>query len=70
MPIWWGDHHAETRHLNLEQRGAYLLLLGHYWQHGPLADDESSCASAVAPASIKERTSVFVPKSDTSARWR
>jgi uncharacterized protein YdaU (DUF1376 family) len=39
MPMYWGDYHADTRHLSLEAHGAYLLLIGHYWHHGPLPDD-------------------------------
>jgi uncharacterized protein YdaU (DUF1376 family) len=40
MPFWWTDYYCETQHLSLEQNGAYLLLIGYYWQHGPLPDDE------------------------------
>jgi uncharacterized protein YdaU (DUF1376 family) len=39
MPMWWGDYFADTKHLSMEQHGAYFLLMGHYWQHGPLPDD-------------------------------
>jgi uncharacterized protein YdaU (DUF1376 family) len=41
MGMHWGDYFRATRHLSTIQHGAYLLLIGHYWEHGGLPDDET-----------------------------
>lgn len=41
MPMYWGDYLRDTKHLSLEEHGAYLLLIAHYWTHGGLPDDEA-----------------------------
>lgn len=42
MPMFWGDYHRDTGHLNATQHGFYLLLIGHYWSTGkPLPDDDA-----------------------------
>jgi len=39
MPMYWGDYLRDTQHLSLEEHGAYLLLISHYWSHGGLPTD-------------------------------
>ncbi len=45
MPIFWGDYHRDTQHLTLAQHGAYLLLIGHSWQHGSIPNTDDGCAA-------------------------
>lgn len=52
MPLFWGDYLRDTSHLTTEQHGAYLLLIGHCWQHGAIPDSEEGCA-AVTRLSVR-----------------
>lgn len=47
MPMFWGDYFADTKHLECAQHGAYLQLIGHYWEHEGLPDDERELARIV-----------------------
>lgn len=41
MPIYWGDYLRDTTHLSAAEHGAYLLLIGQYWQtECPIADND------------------------------
>jgi uncharacterized protein YdaU (DUF1376 family) len=40
MPFYVGDYRRDTGHLGTLEHGAYLLLIMHYWECGPLPDDE------------------------------
>ncbi len=45
MPFYWGDYLGDTRRLSTVQHGAYLLLIGEYWQTAePLPDDDATLA--------------------------
>lgn len=45
MPLYVGDFMADTRDLSTEEIGAYLLLLMHYWNTGPLTTDHARLAN-------------------------
>jgi uncharacterized protein YdaU (DUF1376 family) len=45
MPFFVGDYHRDTRHLTLEQHGAYLLLLMHGWVHRTIPNDDIALAA-------------------------
>lgn len=58
MPMYWGDYHADTRHLTQGQHGAYLLLIGHYWQKGFLPAKHEQCYSIACAKNRAERANV------------
>lgn len=45
MPWFIGDYLRDTAHLTTEQHGAYMLLLGHCWQHGAIPKDDTGRAA-------------------------
>jgi uncharacterized protein YdaU (DUF1376 family) len=54
MPLYWGDYHKDTGHLNGTQHGFYMLLIGHYWTTGkPLPNDDRQLWRIVRADSIK-----------------
>lgn len=47
MPLYWGDYFGKTTALSCLEHGAYLLLIGAYWQRGrALPDDDKFLAQA------------------------
>lgn len=41
MPLFTTDYLGDTHHLTLEQHGAYMLMIMHYWNHGgPISDEQ------------------------------
>jgi uncharacterized protein YdaU (DUF1376 family) len=55
MPFFIGDYLKDTRHLTLEQHGAYLLLIFEYWSKGGLPDDDAQLARIVGISPAKWR---------------
>lgn len=53
MPLYIGDYLANTMHLSAEEHGAYLLLIMHYWQHGPIKNDQKTIKN-IAKISFKK----------------
>ncbi len=47
MPLYIGDYKRDTAHLSVAEHGAYLLLIMHYWDRGPLPNDPSVLAKIV-----------------------
>lgn len=45
MPLFVTRYLNDTEQLNTAQHGAYLLLLMHYWRHGPLEDNDDALAA-------------------------
>jgi uncharacterized protein YdaU (DUF1376 family) len=44
MPFFVGDYLTGTRHLTIEQHGAYFLLILEYWTKGELPNDDEQLA--------------------------
>jgi uncharacterized protein YdaU (DUF1376 family) len=44
MPFFVGDYITGTRHLTIEQHGAYFLLILEYWTKGELPNDDEYLA--------------------------
>lgn len=42
--MYWSDFKADTEHLGALETGAYMMLIGHYWNTGGLPDDDIKLA--------------------------
>src|SRR3990167_9140914 len=70
MPIYIPDYLAKTTHLSMEQSGAYLHLIFHYWMNGGLPTDDEGLSRIVRMskaewARVKPAVLAFF-----SAEWR
>ena len=45
MPLYVGDYMRDTLHLDATEHGAYLMLIMHYWNTGPVRDDDRALAN-------------------------
>jgi uncharacterized protein YdaU (DUF1376 family) len=45
MPLYIGDYMRDTSHLDATEHGAYLMLIMHYWNTGPVKDDDRALAN-------------------------
>jgi uncharacterized protein YdaU (DUF1376 family) len=64
MPLYVGDYRRDTAHLTTLEHGAYLLLIMHYWETGPLPDDDRQLSRIVGLSlkqwlAIRERVKSF-----------
>jgi uncharacterized protein YdaU (DUF1376 family) len=55
IPFFIGDYLADTMHLSLEEHGAYLLLIFHYWRTGPVPDDPAAIARIMRISTFRSR---------------
>lgn len=61
MPLYWSDYFGDTTCLSTEEHGAYLLLIGAYWQRGRALPDDDSFLSTASRLSRK-RWRIMRPK--------
>jgi len=61
MAIYWGDYRQNTGHFNCTEHGAYLMMMAHYWENGPMQENADlykrlysicSCASEVEKRAV------------------
>jgi len=61
MPIYWSDYFGKTSSFSTEEHGAYLLLIGAYWQRGKaLPDDDAFLAQCTKMS--RKRWRIVRPK--------
>lgn len=59
MPIYWGDFLKDTMHLSTEEKGAYLMLIAHYWATGGAVKNDKILIKNVCGLSIKKLQNVL-----------
>lgn len=70
MPWYVADFVADTLHLSAAQTGAYMLLIGHYWQHGELPIDDQAMCRITRMSTTEWQKSKPVIAAFFSAEWR
>jgi uncharacterized protein YdaU (DUF1376 family) len=73
MPMFWGDFFANTLHLSAQETGAYILLIGHAWEHdGKIAVEDLQRVARVSNYNwqrVKHRVSQFFDTLSVSNFW-
>lgn len=54
MPVFIGDYHASTPHLERHEHGAYFLLMMAYWRNGGRLPDDDKRLATIAKATPSE----------------
>jgi uncharacterized protein YdaU (DUF1376 family) len=59
QPFFWGDYLKDTGQLTLTEHGAYLRLIGEYWNTGiPITDDKKRIYRAVGAVTAEEQEAI------------
>lgn len=73
MPMFWGDFFANTLHLTTQEVGAYVLLIGHAWEHnGNIAVEDLQRVARVSNhhwPKVRPRLSQFFDTSNVPNFW-
>ncbi len=64
MPTYWADYFANTTHLTTEEHGAYLLMIGAYWQRNAALPDDMHFLASLAKMTTRRFKSVRDKLSD------
>ena len=73
MPMFWGDFFANTLHLTTQEVGAYVLLIGHAWEHnGKIAVEDVQRVARVSNRNwhrVRHRVTPFFDTLSDATSW-
>jgi uncharacterized protein YdaU (DUF1376 family) len=73
MPMFWGDFFANTLHLTTQEVGAYVLLIGHAWEHnGKIAVQDLQRVARVSNRNwhrVRHRVTPFFDTLSDATSW-
>lgn len=73
MPMFWGDFFANTLHLTTQEVGAYVLLIGHAWEHnGKVAVEDLQRVARVSNRNwhrVRHRVTPFFDTLSDATSW-
>jgi uncharacterized protein YdaU (DUF1376 family) len=73
MPMFWGDFFANTLHLTTQEVGAYVLLIGHAWEHnGKIAVEDLQRVARVSNHNwhrVRHRVTPFFDTLSDATSW-
>lgn len=73
MPMFWGDFFANTLHLTTQEVGAYVLLIGHAWEHdGKIAVEDLQRVARVSNRNwhkVRHRVTPFFDTLSDATSW-